>query len=129
MIFLFKTKLNFYLYTLLSNATKPDKCPSHDIGSLVGRIPQIIDPYKKIITIDTATQYLLQGQPNLKPIDIEKELAVGITPNIENIGLEEVGINTGIYPINFDIPKSIDVKLDCGEAIQGGNNEELEEEF
>ena len=36
---------------------------------------------------------------------------------------------TAIYPIDFDIPKSIDVKLDCGEAIQGGNNEELEEEF
>jgi len=36
---------------------------------------------------------------------------------------------TAIYPINFDIPKSIDVKLDCGEAIQGGNNEEFEEEF
>ncbi|HIG32096.1 MAG TPA: penicillin-binding protein [Flavobacteriales bacterium] len=38
-------------------------------------------------------------------------------------------LETGIYPIDFDIPKSIDVKLDCGEAIQGGNNEEFEEEF
>ena len=36
---------------------------------------------------------------------------------------------TAIYPIDFDIPKSIDVILDCGEAIQGGNNEEFEEEF
>jgi len=36
---------------------------------------------------------------------------------------------TAIYPMDFDIPKSIDVKLDCGEAIQGGNNEEFEEEF
>ena len=36
---------------------------------------------------------------------------------------------TAIYPIDFDIPKSIDVKLDCGEAIQGGNNKEFEEEF
>jgi hypothetical protein len=36
---------------------------------------------------------------------------------------------TAIYPIDFDIPKSIDVLLDCGEAIQGSNNEEFEEEF
>ena len=36
---------------------------------------------------------------------------------------------TGIYPIDFDIPRSIDLKLDCGEAIQGKNNEEFEEEF
>ena len=36
---------------------------------------------------------------------------------------------TAIYPIDFDIPKSIDVRLDCGEAIQGSNNEEFEEEF
>lgn len=36
---------------------------------------------------------------------------------------------TAIYPINFDIAKSIDIKLDCGEAIQSGNNDELEEEF
>ncbi|MGY8988380.1 MAG: transglycosylase domain-containing protein [Flavobacteriales bacterium] len=32
---------------------------------------------------------------------------------------------TAIYPIDFDIPKSIDVRLDCGEAIQGSNNEEF----
>jgi penicillin-binding protein 1A len=38
-------------------------------------------------------------------------------------------LESGIYPIDFDIPKSIDVRLDCGEAIQGGNNEEFEEEF
>ena len=36
---------------------------------------------------------------------------------------------TGIYPVDFDIPRSIDLKLDCGEAIQGKNNEEFEEEF
>ena len=36
---------------------------------------------------------------------------------------------TAIYPIDFDIQKSIDVRLDCGEAIQRANNEELEEEF
>jgi penicillin-binding protein 1A len=36
---------------------------------------------------------------------------------------------TGIYPIDFDIPKSIDVRLDCGEAIQGTSNDELDEEF
>ena len=36
---------------------------------------------------------------------------------------------TAIYPIDFDIPKSIDVKLDCGEAIQESNNEGFEEEF
>lgn len=36
---------------------------------------------------------------------------------------------TAIYPMDFDVPKSIDVKLDCGEAIQEGNNEEFEEEF
>jgi penicillin-binding protein 1A len=32
---------------------------------------------------------------------------------------------TAIYPIDFDIPKSIDVRLDCGEVIQGSNNEEF----
>jgi penicillin-binding protein 1A len=36
---------------------------------------------------------------------------------------------TGIYPIDFDIPKSIDARLDCGEAIQGTSNDELDEEF
>jgi penicillin-binding protein 1A len=36
---------------------------------------------------------------------------------------------TGIYPIDFDIPKSIDVRLDCGEAIQRTSNDELDEEF
>ena len=36
---------------------------------------------------------------------------------------------TGIYPIDFDIPKSIDVRLDCGEALQGTSNDEFDEEF
>ena len=34
---------------------------------------------------------------------------------------------TAIYPIDFDIPKSIDNELDCGEAIQAKNKEKLEE--
>ncbi len=34
-----------------------------------------------------------------------------------------------IYPIDFNIPKSIDVKLDCGEAIQMNINNDFEEEF
>ena len=38
-------------------------------------------------------------------------------------------LETGIYPINFDIPQSVDDKLDCGESIQGVNNDEYEEEF
>ncbi len=36
---------------------------------------------------------------------------------------------TKIYPIDFDIPKSIDIKLDCGEAIQGTTNEGFQEIF
>jgi len=38
-------------------------------------------------------------------------------------------LETGIYPIDFDIPQSVDDRLDCGESIQGGNNDEYEEEF
>jgi hypothetical protein len=38
-------------------------------------------------------------------------------------------LETGIYPVNFDIPQSVDDILDCGESIQGGNNDEYEEEF
>ena len=38
-------------------------------------------------------------------------------------------LQTGIYPIDFDIPQSVDDRLDCGESIQGRNNEESEEEF
>ena len=38
-------------------------------------------------------------------------------------------LETGIYPIEFDIPQSVDDRLDCGESIQGGNNDEYEEEF
>ena len=34
-------------------------------------------------------------------------------------------VNTGIYPIPFNIPRAIDVQLDCGEAIQGNTNEEF----
>ena len=38
-------------------------------------------------------------------------------------------LNTAIYPINFDISKSVYNKLDCGENIQGGVKTEYEEEF
>ena len=38
-------------------------------------------------------------------------------------------LETGIYPTDFDIPRSTDEKLDCGEDIQGGQNDEFEEEF
>lgn len=38
-------------------------------------------------------------------------------------------LESGIYPIDFDISKALDVRLDCGEAIQGENGEEFEEEF
>ena len=35
-----------------------------------------------------------------------------------------------IYPIDFDISKSIDVQLDCGESIQTNiNNNDFEEDF
>ena len=37
--------------------------------------------------------------------------------------------NTEIYPIDFDIPKSIDVKIDCGEEIQEIMKDEFDEEF
>ena len=38
-------------------------------------------------------------------------------------------LESGIFPIDFDIPKSIDARLDCGEAIQGEKGSEFEEEF
>ena len=38
-------------------------------------------------------------------------------------------LETGIYPIDFDIPKAIDVKLDCGEATNGIGTDEFDEEF
>ncbi len=38
-------------------------------------------------------------------------------------------IESGIYPIDFDISKSIYAKLDCGEEIQGKNYNEDDEEF
>lgn len=34
-----------------------------------------------------------------------------------------------IYPVDFNIPKSIDVKLDCGELIQMNINNDFDEEF
>ena len=38
-------------------------------------------------------------------------------------------LESGIYPLDFDIAKSVYSKLDCGENIQGRNNKEYEEEF
>ena len=38
-------------------------------------------------------------------------------------------LETGIYPIDFDIPNSVEEKIDCGEAIQGGDKYEFDEEF
>ena len=38
-------------------------------------------------------------------------------------------LKTAIYPLNFDISKSVYNKLDCGENIQGGGKTEYEEEF
>ena len=38
-------------------------------------------------------------------------------------------LNTAVYPIKFDISKSVYNKLDCGENLQGGTKTEYEEEF
>ncbi len=38
-------------------------------------------------------------------------------------------LESGIYPIDFDIPKSVDLKLDCGEATNSFEAEEFNEEF
>tara|TARA_B100001758_G_scaffold245694_1_gene259214 strand:- start:16626 stop:18881 length:2256 start_codon:yes stop_codon:yes gene_type:complete len=38
-------------------------------------------------------------------------------------------LNTAIYPIPFNIPRSTYEELDCGEDIQGGQYDEFEEEF
>ena len=38
-------------------------------------------------------------------------------------------IETGIYPIQFNIPKSIDVKMDCGELFEIDGNNNYEEEL
>ena len=38
-------------------------------------------------------------------------------------------LNTAIYPLTFDISKSVYNKLDCGENIQQGRKTEYEEEF
>ena len=36
---------------------------------------------------------------------------------------------TGIYPIPFNVSKSIDLEMDCGEELHGNTNKELDEEF
>ena len=38
-------------------------------------------------------------------------------------------LESGIYPIDFDIPKSVDLKLDCGEATNSIGADEFDEEF
>ena len=38
-------------------------------------------------------------------------------------------LETGIYPIDFDIPKSADLKLDCGEAANSIGGDGFDEEF
>ena len=38
-------------------------------------------------------------------------------------------LNTRVFPIAFDISKTIDVQLDCGETIYDNINEEFEEQF
>jgi len=38
-------------------------------------------------------------------------------------------LESGIYPIDFDIPKSVDLKLDCGEATNSFGSDEFDEEF
>jgi penicillin-binding protein 1A len=38
-------------------------------------------------------------------------------------------LESGIYPIDFDIPKSVDLKLDCGEATNSIGTKEFDEEF
>lgn len=38
-------------------------------------------------------------------------------------------LNTRVFPVAFDISKTIDVQLDCGEIIYDNINEEFEEQF
>ena len=38
-------------------------------------------------------------------------------------------LETGIYPIDFDIPKSVDLRLDCGESTNSIGADEFDEEF
>ncbi len=38
-------------------------------------------------------------------------------------------LESGIYPIDFDIPKSVDLKIDCGESTNSIGNNEFDEEF
>ena len=38
-------------------------------------------------------------------------------------------LESGIYPIDFDIPKSVDLQLDCGEETNSFGTEEFDEEF
>jgi len=35
-------------------------------------------------------------------------------------------INTGFFPVDFDIPMSIDEKFDCENNYQGGGNSEFD---
>ena len=38
-------------------------------------------------------------------------------------------LESGIYPIDFDIPKAVDLRLDCGEATNSIGADEFDEEF
>ncbi|MGY8988448.1 MAG: transglycosylase domain-containing protein [Flavobacteriales bacterium] len=38
-------------------------------------------------------------------------------------------LETGIYPIDFNIPKSVGFKLDCGDAANSTGSDEFDEEF
>ncbi|MDP7429987.1 MAG: penicillin-binding transpeptidase domain-containing protein, partial [Flavobacteriales bacterium] len=38
-------------------------------------------------------------------------------------------LESGVYPISFNIPKAIDVKMDCGELFETENNNFEEEEL
>jgi len=38
-------------------------------------------------------------------------------------------LESGVYPIDFDIPKSVDLKLDCGEETNSFRTDEFDEEF
>ena len=38
-------------------------------------------------------------------------------------------LESGIYPIDFDIPKSVDLKIDCGESTNSIGTNEFDEEF
>ena len=38
-------------------------------------------------------------------------------------------LESGIFPTNFNIPKSVDVRMDCGELFETENNNFEEEEL